>query len=365
MSSRPSRHRRVAAAVLTAAVSLLAAACSNDTKNVAASGAPTTSGGSSAAAPAGTGVQLRIGYQQIPNADLVVKDQRLLEKALPGATVKWVQFDSGGDVNTAIVAGSIDLGLVGSSPATKGLTKPLLIPYQVLWIHDVIGANEELVASKKSGITDVSGLVGKKVATPFGSTSHYSLLAALKEANVDPKSVTIVDLQPQDILAAWTRGDIDAAYVWTPVLAELQKTGTVLASSADLAKKGHATYDLAVVTTKFASEHPDVVKVWLQQEDAAVKQLKANDPAAIASVAKQLGLDPAAAAEQLKLVILLTAAEQAGPDYLGTTGAVGKLADNLRSAADFLLTQKAIDAVPDLAVFQNGIDVKDLAGVTG
>ena len=29
--------------------------------------------------------------------------------------------------------------------------------------------------------------------------------------------MTIVDLEPQDILAAWTRGDIDAAYVWLPV----------------------------------------------------------------------------------------------------------------------------------------------------
>ena len=64
--------------------------------------------------------ELRIGYQAIPNGDLVVKNQKLLEKALPDTTIKWVQFDSGGDVNTAIVAGSIDIGLAGQQPRDQG-----------------------------------------------------------------------------------------------------------------------------------------------------------------------------------------------------------------------------------------------------
>lgn len=46
---------------------------------------------------------VRIAYQEIPNADLVVKDKRLLEQALPDADIKWVKFDSGGDVNTAVL----------------------------------------------------------------------------------------------------------------------------------------------------------------------------------------------------------------------------------------------------------------------
>ncbi|MFD6243878.1 ABC transporter substrate-binding protein [Streptomyces roseolus] len=54
-------------------------------------------------------------------------------------------------------------------------------------IHDLIGDNEALVA--KPGIGSVKDLVGKKVATPFGSTSHYSLLAALTTAGVEPTSV--------------------------------------------------------------------------------------------------------------------------------------------------------------------------------
>ncbi|GAA3005242.1 hypothetical protein GCM10020229_16390 [Kitasatospora albolonga] len=104
----------------------------------------------------------------------MVKDRRLLEQALPDAEVKWVKFSSGGDVNTAVIAGAVDLGLAGSSPVTKGLSAPLNIPYKVLWIHDLIGANEALVA--RGGITEVRQLAGKKVATPF--RLHRALLPA-------------------------------------------------------------------------------------------------------------------------------------------------------------------------------------------
>ena len=164
---------------------------------------------------------VRIGYQLIPNGDLVVKDKKWLEKALPGTKVQWVKFESGGDVNTAIVAGAIDIGLAGSSPVTKGLAPPLNIPYVVPWIFDVIGTNEALVVKKSQGVTSLAGLAGKTIATPFASTSHYSLLAALAGAGVAASKVKIVDLEPQDIVAAWARGDIDGAYVWTPFLAEL------------------------------------------------------------------------------------------------------------------------------------------------
>ncbi|MFJ2742150.1 ABC transporter substrate-binding protein [Streptomyces sp. NPDC087440] len=306
---------------------------------------------------------VRIAYQAIPNADLVVKNQRLLEKALPDVSVKWVKFDSGGDVNTAVIAGSVDLGLAGSSPVTKGLSAPLNIPYKVLWIHDLIGDNEALVAKK--GISTVKDLVGKKVATPFGSTSHYSLLAALKAAGVPADKVQVLDLQPQDALAAWKRGDIDAAYVWTPTLDELTKDGTVLTTSRKVADAGKPTADLGIVTDAFANENPKIVTAWLKAQDQAVQQAKSDPAKAAASIGKELNVSPADAQRQLKQLVLLTAKEQTGADYLGRPGAPGKLAANLRDAATFLKGQKAVDAVPPLADFQKALAVEELNRAAG
>lgn len=336
---------------------------------VAVSGCATTGSGSSSGAASTADpdapAELRIGYQLIPNGDLIVKDQQWLEKALPNTKITWSKFDSGGDVNTAIVAGSIDIGLAGSSPVSRGLAKPLSIPYQVPWIFDVIGDNEALVVRKDAGITSLAGLAGKKIATPFASTSHYSLLAALADAGVTESQVKVVDLEPQDIQAAWTRGDIDAAYVWTPVLAELQKTGTTLITSRELAAKGKVTADLAVATKAFATKYPKALSVWLQQQDKAVKLARSDKSAAAAAIARQLNIAPDEASRQLDQLVLLDATQQASAEYLGTVAAPGKLADNLHAAAEFLVGQGKLDEAPDLATYQQGLNTAALAAAFG
>lgn len=335
--------------ILSRRTLLLAAAVALTASTTAACGSDGDAGGRTT---------VRIAYQAIPNADLVVKNQKLLEKALPEVDVKWVKFESGGDVNTAVVAGAVDLGLAGSSPVTKGLSAPLNIPYKVVWIHDLIGDNEALVA--KSGINSVQELAGKKVATPFGSTAHYSLLAALTAAGVKPSAVRTIDLQPQDALAAWKRGDIDAAYVWTPTLGELTKDGKVLVSSRQLAQQGKPTADLGVVTNAFAAKHPEVVTAWIKAQDRAVAQVRTAPDQAAKSIGAELGLPADEAKRQLSELVLLSAKEQTGPEYLGTPGAPGKLAANLHDAAVFLKGQKAVDAVPDEAVFGRALAVEEL-----
>ncbi|MFI0479636.1 ABC transporter substrate-binding protein [Actinomadura sp. 9N215] len=335
--------------VLAAALCLGLAACSSGTGAATAAGGGTNSDG--------TPKTLRIGYQLIPNGDLVVKDQKWLEKALPDTKITWSKFDSGGAVNTAMIAGSIDIGLAGSSPVTTGLSAPLNIKYKVPWIFDVIGENEALVARTATKIAD---LRGKKIAVPFSSTSHYSLLTALRDAGLDESDVKTVDLEPPDVQAAWTRGDIDAAYVWTPVLSQLKKTGKVLITSKDLAAKGKVTADLAVVRTAFADEHPKALTIWLQQEDRAIKLIRSDRGTAAAAVGRQLNLSPAEAAEQIGELVLLDGAQQASPQYLGTAGRPGAFAQNLLSAAQFLKSQNKIPSVPDLTVFQQGLATKEL-----
>ena len=78
--------------------------------------------------------------------------------------IKWTKFDSGADINTAFVAEELDFGAIGSSPVARGLSAPLNIPYQVAFVLDVAGDNEALVARNGTGITNVAGLRGKRVA---------------------------------------------------------------------------------------------------------------------------------------------------------------------------------------------------------
>ncbi|WP_405660481.1 ABC transporter substrate-binding protein [Streptomyces sp. NBC_01166] len=309
----------------------------------------------------GGGSTIRIGYQAFPSGDLIVKEKGLLEKALPDHTIKWIKFDSGATINTAFVAGSVDLAAIGSSPVARGLSAPLNIPYKVTWVLDVAGDNEALVARDGSGIKGVEDLAGRKVATPFSSTSHYSLLAALDKAGVDASEVDLLDLEPQDIVAAWSRGDIDAAYVWLPTLDELGKTGKTLLSSRELAASGKPTLDLGVASTAFIEKQPEVIATWRKAQAQALDLIHDDPSAAAEAVGKQLGTSPEDAAAQLKQGIFLKPAEQADDKWLGRPGRVGDLAQNLRSAAEFLAGQKQIPAAPELSELEKAVYVEGLS----
>ncbi|WP_436520291.1 taurine ABC transporter substrate-binding protein [Actinoplanes sp. HUAS TT8] len=308
---------------------------------------------------------IRIAYQAFPSGDLIVKNQGLLEKALPDYKITWTKFDSGASINTAFVAKSLDIAAIGSSPVARGLSAPLNIPYQVAFVLDVAGDNEALVARNGSGVTDIASLKGKKVGTPFASTAHYSLLAALNQAGLKESDLTIVDLEPQDIQAAWTRGDLDAAYTWLPSLDELKKTGKVLISSRQLATAGKPTLDLGVVSTAFADAHPEAVDAWRKAEAQALDVI-ANDPAAASkAVGAELNLSADDALNQLKQGVFLKPADISSAEWLGTENNVGKLADNLVSAAEFLKSQQKIDAVPTLDAVKKSVYVKGLPSVLG
>ena len=212
------------------------------------------------------------------------------------------------------------------------------------FILDVAGDNEALVARNATGITDVAGLRGKRVATAFASTAHYSLLAALQQAGLSVVGRAAVDLQPQASLAAWERGDVDAVYTWLPTLDELRKDGTQLIASRQLATAGKPTLDLGVVSTPFAQAHPDVVDTWRKVETRALKQIHDDPGAAAAAIGPEIGATPEDAANQLKQGVYLTEQELTSSEWLGTDGNPGNVAQNLQSAAQFLAEQKQIPA---------------------
>ncbi|MDT5332588.1 MAG: taurine transport system substrate-binding protein [Mycobacterium sp.] len=306
---------------------------------------------------------IRIGYQTFPSGDLIVKNNRWLEDALPNFNIKWIKFDSGADVNTAFIAKELDFGALGSSPVARGLSAPLNIPYKVAFVLDVAGDNEALVARNGSGIDTIPQLRGKRIATPFASTAHYSLLAALSQNGLSANDVQLVDLQPQAILAAWERGDIDAAYTWLPTLDQLRTTGKDLITSRQLAKDGKPTLDLGAVRDEFADAHPDVVDAWRQQEARALKVIHDDPAAAAKAVAAEIGLSPDDVAGQLKQGVYLTPEQVASPEWLGSDGKPGNIAANLQNASQFLADQKQIPSAAPLTTFQEAIYTKGLPNV--
>src|ERR1700744_3583236 len=180
-----------------------------------------------------------------------------VEKAT-GYKITYRKLGGGADVIRALASGSIQLGEAGSSPIAAGLSQGVDI--SLCWILDNINDAEALVARDGSGVTKLTDLKGHKIGLPFVSTSHFHALVALQNAGVNPSDVKIVNLRPPEVAAAWERGDIDATYIWDPVLAKVKKNGKVLITSGQVAQQtGKATFDGFVVDRKFASQNAEFV----------------------------------------------------------------------------------------------------------
>lgn len=296
---------------------------------------------------------VNIGTQQMPNDEGIAKAKKYLEEEM-GVTVNLVEFDSGKSVNNALASKSIDFGLMGSSPAALAIASD--IPVEMIWIHEVLGTVESLAIKNGSGIEKMEDLKGKKIATPFASTAHYSLLNALEINGIKESEVTLVDMQPNNIYAAWQRGDIEAAYVWDPTLSELLKDGKILISSEDMAEEGVVTANVEVVRTEFAQKYPELVAKYIKAMDKAVKLFKDDQDDAVATIAEALNLTEEESLKQMTGSIWLTASEQLDAKYMGTSADKGAFAEYLKSTANFLVTQKNIASAPELPAFETALN---------
>ena len=307
--------------------------------------------------------EFRIGYQVIPNAEVLMKNMGIVEERFPDVEIKWLSFDSGRDVNTAMVSGGIDVGLVGSVPASTGIAQDL--PYQVYVIHDIIGDNEALAVTAGSGINSMADLPGKKIGVPFGSTTHFSLLSTLDKAGISASDVQVLDMQPQDMLAAWQRGDIDGGFVWHPTLSRMiEQDGKVLITAKELAAEGIITADLGVVNKEFAATYPDMITGYVAALDEAVQFYRKEPEAAAEAISQEIGLSPEESLTVMNELVWVSADEQASDKYLGTPEQPGAMAQVLKDSAEFMVAQGAIPSAPDLEVYQAAIFNKAVADVT-
>ncbi len=301
------------------------------------------------AAPAYAQTKLVVGYQLIVGPFLSAVADGSFDKALKdaGYQVDWRQFTSGGDISTALASGNVPVGVLGSTGITSAATRG--VDLQLFWILDNIGKSEALVARNGSGINSTADLKGKRVATPFVSTSHFHLLVGMDQVwKINPRDVRILNMQPPQIVAAWQRGDIDAAYVWPPALTEIEKTGKVIADSEAIGRASVPTFDGIVVDRAWAAKNPKFMAAFTSVLAKSYADYHANgakwtpESPEVKGIVRLIGGKPDDIGSALKLLVFPTAQEQASPTWLGggkESGAVRAL----DASAKFLKDQKQID----------------------
>ena len=301
--------------------------------------------------------EVTIAYQDMVVPWRVAHDAGELEKAT-GYKINFRQFAGGGEVIRALASGALQIGEAGSAPIATGISQGL--PIELFWILDDINDAEALVVRDGSNIKTLADLKGKKIAVPFTSTTHFHTLVALDHAKVNPNDVQILNIRPPEIAAAWERGDIDATFIWDPVLSRVKKNGKVLISSGQISKEtGKTTFDGIVVNKEWAKDNADflvkVTKILAKaDDDYRVNKVKwTADSTQVKSVAKITGAKPEDVPAAIALYKFPTLKEQASKTWLGG-GKDGGAAQSLQATATFLKSQGTIGSV--LADYSVGVN---------
>ena len=268
------------------------------------------------------------------------------------ARAQFVDVSSGVQIITAMAANSLDMCNIGSSPMVVGFAQGLRI--SMVYVQKVITDSECLVVRKDSGIRGPKDLAGRTVGLPLNTSVHFAMLAMLKGAGVPASSVRIVNMRPDTVLAAWRRRDIDASYIWYPVIPDLlANDGEILFRTGDLAAQGTLVFDGIVVRNAFKERYPELVLAYLR-EYQRLAALYQSDPAkVIEAMAPFLSAQPASIEAYIKSFHPVPLAEVASDRWMGMPGArdTGVLR-TLKDQGDFLLESGQVTAVPaDYAPF--------------
>lgn len=310
---------------------------------LAACGSAATQQSSSSGKP-----NVTIGYMDNgAEPEVIAVAQGLFSKYMH-ANVQVKYFDSGPASLGAVASGSLQIMTgIGNPPTVSAITRG--VPLQVVWAQELYTKDEGLVVRSNSGIQSVKDLAGKTVAVVLGSTSEFALDATLEKAGVDPTSVHKLNMTPSAMHAAWTNRSINAAYVWDPVLDAISHdNGTVLGTDLDV-KQQAPIYSLSLVNTSWGTAHPDLVKEFIQAQNAAVTFYQQHPDEALQVISKQDGISVETAKTELAGYQIFDLQDQLTADALGQGNSVGNslVAQSLALSAQFLKQKGSISTVPD------------------
>jgi taurine transport system substrate-binding protein len=289
---------------------------------------------------------LRLGYQtgDINTQTMYANAVHLFDDA--GLKVELIAFPAGPAMLPALAAAQIDLAWMGEFPIVTGYANGM--PIEMILIDRINTTNVRLVATAASGINSLADLKGKKIAVSIGSTSHQHIARALKMAGLKQEDVTLVNLPPGNMPAAYAAGQIDAAFTWEPNISIIEGIGgKVIATTKSL---GDITGVELAARSAFTKEHTELVQKFLAAWEKSMQAAVANPDDVRQYEAKRLGITVPEFSAMLKRM----SAEypdyktQLTQDFLGAPGQEpnARMMIHLKDIGDFLLAEKRINALP-------------------
>ncbi len=242
--------------------------------------------------------KVRIGVLNLTSnlPTMIAQEEQLFEKH--GLKPEFVPFASSNQAIEALERGDIDMG-IGISFI------PLMIVEQKepgkLKIFNASRMTSDhpfdrIIVKKDSPITNIQGLIGKKLGTFPGTSATNLSKDYLKKQGLDVAQIEFVALPAQNQLAALEAGSIDALYAYEPGLTTALTQGArPLTPSIYGELVNENPIGIGVMTTKFINEQPEAAKKAVASMDEAVRYQEEQEPKARAIAKKVFNFESAVA----------------------------------------------------------------------
>jgi len=264
-----------------------------------------------------------------------------------GIDAKIQYFPNGGAALASGAAGDWQGGWIGSPPAITGWAKFKLIPVGTMMKED---RNIKLIMRKDAlkGSSPKQVLESKKIGTVPNSTWSQVLFACAKHFGADPSKMQIVPLEPPVTRQSLRSGDVAAGTTDSSPDYDLVNDKEHFDVVCDGAVAGTSVIDPYIVTTRFATEHPDAAARFVEAAYRANELIRSNREQAVKYLLeyyKDVGIEGSEAKARYTLGYRdYQTLDQALADM--KSGATQKA---LTSTAEVFVAGGAYDKVPDLA----------------
>ena len=229
-------------------------------------------------------------FEEWPTANQVAQAEKWYDEEL-GVPFEWRAFDTGVAMAEAMVKGEVDIAYsMGAVPFALAVTDGA--PIKAVGVAVSYAENDNCVIYKKEAIDRANAheLEGRKVGVPLNTVTHYKMLKTLTFLGVDVSKVDVVDMSPQKISEAFIKGELAMGCSWGGPLRRMKGHGWELLSADEQERLGIRAFDVIAVTDAFASEHPELVSMFLQVSDRATEYLADSPDEAEPVIAEAAGL---------------------------------------------------------------------------
>ena len=262
-----------------------------------------------------------------------------------GVKINWRSFDTGTAMSAAMASGDVQIAVSQGVPPFVVATSAGQ-DLQTIDVAVSYADNDNCVARTDLEITkdNAKELEGKKVVLPVGTAAHYGFLKQMEHFGVDISTMEIVDMAPPDGAAAFAQGGVDLACGWGGGLRRMKEHGNVLLTGAEKEELGILVLDVTSAPAGFVAENGDLVAKFVRvTADANAMWADESKRAEMLPViAKDSGMDEAAAAESLATFTFPTVEEQLSAKWLG-----GGAQQFMKGVADVFVTAGSIPAALD------------------